>query len=240
LKRAEFLPIAGNPRTDWCWRTEPEARLGGRSIPYARGRVLGGCSSINAMIYMRGQARDFDEWAALTDDDAWGWEQVLPWFKRSEDHWRGGDTSRGSVAITSACAADAPLIAPCYLSTPQDRKVAADALRLTRHIASMPALAPYHPAEYVPGANYQSDEELANAAGAVGTTIFHPVGTCKMGRADDPNAVVDPSLRLRGIGRLRVIDASIMPTITSGNTNAPTVMIAEKGAEYMRAERRRT
>ena len=485
-----YLYCIGNPRTDWCFRTQAEEGLGGRSILYARGRVLGGCSSINAMIYMRGQARDYDEWASLTGDDSWSWEHVLPLFKRSEDHWRGGDTyhgndgelrveeqrlrwdildrfadaaeqagiprsadfntgdntgcgkfevtqrrgvrwnavraflkpalkrpnlrvvtgalidqlsfeqsrvagiefslggepmlasarietvlaagsigsptilqrsgigdarrlgelglesirhvpgvgcnlqdhlqlrsiyqiegirslnmiansrfgqllmgleyawrrggplsmapsqlgaftksepsqatpnleyhvqplsldkfgdplhrfpaftasvcnlrptSRGLVEIVSRAAADAPRIAPHYLSTEEDRKIAIDALRLTRHIVSMPALAPYRPKEYLPGLKYQTDGELALAAGLVGTTIFHPVGTCKMGPAEDPSAVVDERLRVRGVGGLRVVDASIMPTITSGNTNAPTVMIAEKGAEMMRADRR--
>lgn len=486
-----YLYCIGNPRTDWCFRTEEEAGLGGRSILYARGRVLGGCSSINAMIYMRGQSRDYDEWAGLCGDDSWNWQQVLPLFKRSEDHWRGGDafhgsggelrveeqrlrwdildrfadaaeqagiprtadfntgdnsgsgkfevtqrrgwrwsaakaflrpvqkrsnlrvvtgalidrlsfagtkvtgvefvleneklhasarietilatgaigsptilqrsgigdtsrlealgvqaihhlpgvgqnlqdhlqlrsiyqtqgirslnniansvfgkmmmgleyawrrggplsmapsqlgafakscaaqttanleyhvqplsldkfgdplhrfpaftasvcnlrpTSRGNVEIASTLAQDAPRIAPGYLSTAEDRKVAADALRLTRHIVSMPALSPYHPTEYLPGLQYQTDDELATAAGMVGTTIFHPVGTCKMGNNEDAFAVVDSRLRVRGVGGLRVVDASIMPTITSGNTNAPTIMIAEKGAEMIRADRNR-
>ena len=485
-----YLYCIGNPRTDWCFRTEVEPGLGGRSIDYARGRVLGGCSSINGMIYMRGQTRDYDEWADLTGDASWRWDRVLPLFKRSEDHWRGGDdyhgrggelrveqqrlrwdildrfadaaeqagiprsadfntgdnfgsgkfevtqrlgvrlnaakaflrpvirrsnlrvvthasidrlsvagrrvtgiefslggetlraaarletilsagaigspaimlrsgignaselaqlgieslchlpgvgenlqdhlqlrsiyqveglrslnklansrigrmrmgleyllrrrgplsmapsqlgvfaksngseatsnleyhvqplsldkfgdplhtfpaftasvcnlrpTSRGVVKLASRDPAVAPRIAPRYLSTDPDRKVAADSLRLTRRIASMPALAPYRPSEYLPGLDYQSDSELAAAAGLVGTTIFHPVGTCKMGRTNDSGAVVDTRLRVLGVSGLRVIDASVMPTITSGNTNAPTVMIAEKGAEMMREERR--
>jgi choline dehydrogenase len=485
-----YLYCIGNPRTDWCYRTQADEGLGGRSILYARGRVLGGSSSINAMIYMRGQARDYDEWARLTGDDTWCWEQVLPRFKSSEDHWRGGDashgsggelrveeqrlswdildrfadaaeqagiprtpdfntgdntgtgkfevtqrrgvrwnaskaflrpalkrgnlrvvtgalidklsfegtrvsgvefqldgeplqasarietvlaagsvgspailqrsgighaqrlselgidshchlpgvgsnlqdhlqlravfkiegirtlnksansyfgqmmmgmeylwrrggplsmapsqlgaftksdasqatpnleyhvqplsldkfgdplhrfpaftasvcnlrpTARGCIEIASRSVWDAPRIAPHYLSTHQDRKIAADALRLTRHIVSMPALAPYKPNELLPGLQYQTDEELAVAAGIVGTTIFHPVGTCKMGRDGDLDAVVDTRLRVRGVSGLRVVDASIMPTITSGNTNAPTMMIAEKGAEMIRADRR--
>ncbi len=485
-----YLYCIGNPRTDWCYRTQAEEGLGGRSILYARGRVLGGSSSINAMIYMRGQTRDYDEWARLSGDDSWRWDHVLPLFKRSEDHWRGGDahhgsggelrveeqrlrwdildrfadaaeqagiprtrdfntgdntgsgkfevtqrrgvrwnavkaflrpalkrpnlrivtgalidrlsfegsrvsgvefslggetlrasprietvlaagsigspailqrsgigdaaklatlgiatkvdlpgvganlqdhlqlrsiyqvegirslnllansrfgqmlmgmeymwrrggplsmapsqlgvftksdpsqptpnleyhvqplsldkfgdplhrfpaftasvcalrpTSRGSVAIVSRNAADAPHIAPRYLSTESDRKVAADALRLTRSIVAMPALAPYKPREHLPGPQYQSDDELALAAGLVGTTIFHPVGTCRMGRADDASAVVDTRLRVRGISGLRIADASIMPTITSGNTNAPTLMIAEKAAGMIREDRR--
>jgi choline dehydrogenase len=484
-----YLYCIGNSRTDWCYHTQAEAGLGGRSILYARGRVLGGSSSINAMIYMRGQARDYDEWAHLTGDDSWRWEDVLPIFKRSEDHWRGGDgfhgrggelrveqqrlrwdildrfaeaaeqagipptddfntgnnhgsgkfevtqrrgvrwnavkaflrpalkrpnlhvvtdalidrltfagsrvtgiefsrggeslhaaasietvlaagsigspailqrsgigdaeqllalgiepcchlpgvgrnlqdhlqlrsiyqvegirslnqianslfgrammgleyawrrggplsmapsqlgvfaksghaqespnlqyhvqplsldkfgaplhrfpaftasvcnlrpTSRGFVTITSRDAAEAPRIAPCYLSTDEDRKIATDALRLTRHIVAMPALARHRPKEFLPGPQYQTDTQLAEAAGLVGTTIFHPVGTCKMGTTNDPTAVVDTRLRVRGVSALRIVDASIMPTITSGNTNAPTVMIAEKGAAMIRADR---
>jgi choline dehydrogenase len=485
-----YLYCIGNPRTDWCFRTQAEEGLGGRSIGYARGRVLGGCSSINAMVYMRGQSRDYDEWARLTGDESWSWNEVLPLFKRSEDHWRGADahhgrggelrveeqrlrwdildrfadaaeeagiprtadfntgdntgsgkfevtqrrgvrwnavkaflrpvlarsnlriitgalidrlsfeqlratgvefslgaerlhaaarietvlaagsigspailqrsgigdghrlralgiepirhlpgvgfnlqdhlqlrsiyqvegirslnglanspfgriwmgleyawrrggplsmapsqlgaftrsdesqstcnleyhvqplsldkfgdplhrfpaftasvcnlrpSSRGSVQIATRDAADPPVISPRYLSTEEDRRIAADSLRLTRRIVSMPALAPYRPKEHLPGPQYQTDDELVVAAGIVGATIFHPVGTCKMGRADDPNAVVDERLRLRGLSGLRVVDASIMPTITSGNTNAPTVMIAEKGAEMIREDRR--
>jgi choline dehydrogenase len=106
-------------------------------------------------------------------------------------------------------------------------------LRLTRRIVGMPALAPYSPREVRPGAQYQSDEELARLAGDIGTTIFHPVGTCKMGRADDALAVVDARLRVHGVAALRVADASVMPTITSGNTNAPALMIAERAAEWM-------
>jgi choline dehydrogenase len=142
------------------------------------------------------------------------------------------------VRIKSADPRAHPAINPRYLSTPGDRKVAADALRLTRRIASQPAFARYQPEEFKPGAALQSDDELAKAAGDVGTTIFHPVGTCKMSPASDASAVVDSRLRVHGIGRLRVVDASIMPTITSGNTNSPTVMIAERGAEMIRADRR--
>jgi choline dehydrogenase len=129
-----------------------------------------------------------------------------------------------------------PVIAPNYLSTDEDRKVAADALRLTRKIVASPALKPYSPNEYKPGKQYQSDEELIKAAGDIGTTIFHPVGTCKMGCADDPMAVLDSQLRVRGIHHLRVVDASAMPTITSGNTAAPTMMIAQRAVELLTGE----
>ena len=484
-----YLFCIGNPRTDWCFRTEPEPGLNGRSILYARGRVLGGCSSINAMIYMRGQARDYDRWARLTGDSSWAWEQVLPVFKRSEDYWRGADdahgaggelrvepqrlrwdildrfadaaeqagiprtqdfnrgnnfgvgrfevnqrrgvrwnarkaflrpvtrrpnltivtgalidrlsfqgkrvagvefwldgqkrhatsrletvlaagsigtpnilersgigagarlralgiapvcdspgvganlqdhlqlrtifkvqgikclnmmanslwgkfrmgveyallrsgplsmapsqlgafaksadgqetpnleyhvqplsldkfgdplhgfpaftasvcdlqpTSRGSVHIAAPDPLAAPKIAPCYLATDTDRRTAAAALKLTRRIVAMPALAPHRPQEYLPGVKFQTDAELATAAGSIGTTIFHPVGTCKMGADDDPAAVVDARLRVRGVAGLRVVDASVMPMITAGNTNAPTVMIAEKGSDMIRQDR---
>lgn len=147
-------------------------------------------------------------------------------------------TSRGFVTISNRDPAAPPRIAPCYLSTDTDRKIAAESLRLTQKIVFMPALAPYRPFEYLPGPQYQTDDELVTAAGLVGTTIFHPIGTCKMGRADDDSAVVDSRLRVRGVYGLRVIGASIMPTITSGNTNAPTVMIAEKGAMMLREDRR--
>jgi len=142
-------------------------------------------------------------------------------------------TSRGSVRIRSGKFEDAPAIAPNYLSTPEDRKVAADSLRVTRRIVAQPALAKYQPKEWKPGLQYQSDEELARLAGDIATTIFHPVGTTKMGRDDDPMAVLDSRLRVRGIAGLRVVDAGAMPTITSGNTNSPVLMMAEKAAEWI-------
>src|SRR6185503_6640150 len=121
-------------------------------------------------------------------------------------------------------------IAPNYLSTAADQEIAVRSLRLTRRIVTgSRALAKHEPEEFLPGPAFQTDEDLVRAAGNVGTTIFHPVGTCRMGRADDASAVVDSTLRVRGIEALRVIDAAVMPTITSGNTNSPTVMIAERG-----------
>ena len=143
-------------------------------------------------------------------------------------------TSRGSIHIRSADPADKPVIAPNYLATDEDRKVAADSLRVTRRLMSQPALAPFRPEEYLPGPVIGDDaESLAKAAGDIGTTIFHPVGTAKMGLASDPMAVVDERLRVICIDGLRVADASVMPTITSGNTNTPTLMIAEKGARMI-------
>jgi choline dehydrogenase len=486
-----YLHCIGNPRTDWLYSTQADAGLGGRSLIYPRGKVLGGSSSINGMIYMRGQAGDYDHWADLTDDASWRWDKVLPLFKQSEDYyggasenhgvggeWRvekqrlswdilnafrdaaqqvgipktsdfnGGDnsgsayfdvnqrrgirwntskaflkpaarrpnltimtgchverllletaetgprcsgivftgggtqwqatakretlltagaigspqllqlsgigpagllrehgitpvldspgvggnlqdhlqlrmvykvqgvktlnvmasnivgkmqiglqyalfqsgpmsmapsqlgafaksdpqqatpnlqyhvqplsldkfgeplhafpaftasvcnlrpTSRGHVHIASADSYAAPKIVPNYLSTEQDRTVAADALRLTRAIAAAPALKKFAPEEYKPGVQFQSQEELAQAASQIGTTIFHPVGTCRMGLASDASSVVDSTLRVIGVAGLRVVDASIMPYITSGNTNSPTVMIAEKAAQMIHA-----
>jgi choline dehydrogenase len=144
--------------------------------------------------------------------------------------------SRGSVRIGSPEPDAPPQIRPNYLATEGDRMVAADAIRLTRRIVAAPALARFRPQEFRPGVEFQSADELAAAASAIGTTIFHPVGTCRMGA--DPGAVVDDRLRLGGIAGLRVADASIMPTITSGNTNAPVIMIAEKAADMIRADRR--
>jgi len=135
------------------------------------------------------------------------------------------------VRIRSAEADQAPAIAPNYLSTDDDRTVAADAIRTTRRLMKQQALAKYHPQEYLPGPSVGDDDaSLAKAAGDIGTTIFHPVGTAKMGAMSDASAVVDERLRFHGIEGLRVADASVMPTITSGNTNTPTAMIAEKGA----------
>jgi choline dehydrogenase len=158
---------------------------------------------------------------------------AFPAFTASVCHLR--PTSRGHVRIVSADSYAAPSIAPHYLSTAEDRKTAAAALALTRRIVAAPALQAYAPEELKPGLHCRTEEELAQAAGAIGTTIFHPVGTCKMGRADDPTAVVDSSLRVIGVHGLRVVDAAIMPNITSGNTNSPTMMIAEKAAGLIHA-----
>lgn len=141
--------------------------------------------------------------------------------------------SRGSVHLRSPDFRRQPAIAPNYLSAEADKKVAAEAIRLTRQIAAQPALAAFRPEEFKPGPAMQSEAELVRAAGDIGATIFHPVGTCRMGA--DPAAVVDPELRLRGLAGLRIADASIMPTITSGNTNSPTLMIAEKAAALIKA-----
>jgi len=484
-----YLFLIGNPRADWLFKTEPSPGLNGRSLLYPRGKVLGGCSAINGMIYMRGQAQDYDRWAQ-TGLPGWGWSDVLPYFKRHEDHFGGandmhgaggelrveeqrlrwdildrfrdaaeeagipkiddfnrgdnegssyfhvnqrkglrwsaargfidpiknrpnltiltkaeatrilfdqrrasglefrhngtltrasarkkvvltagavatpkllmlsgigdgaqlqtfgistrhhnaavgknlqdhlqlrpiykvqnartlnGDyknlfkrammgvdfvlrrrgpltmapsqlgvfakssqrfetanlefhvqplslekfgeglhpfpaitasvcnlrpTSIGEIRLGSADPFAAPLIDPNYLSTEDDRQVAVDSLRLVRRIIGGKALAPFQPEEYKPGAHIVSDEEIAKSAGDVGTTIFHPVGTAKMGPDSDPTAVVDGRLNVIGFEGLAVADASVMPSITSGNTNAPTLMIAEKGAEMMLADAR--
>jgi choline dehydrogenase len=484
-----YLYCINNPRTDWCFKTEPEPGLNNRSILYARGRGLGGSTLINAMLYLRGQQRDYDSWSEATGDAGWGWNNVFDIFRRVEDHWggasanhgasgewrverqrlrwdildrfaeaaaqagipptrdfNGGDNfgassfevnqkrglrwssargfldpvrdrpnlkivtgalsdrvliengratgvafrlgeescfagsrietvlasgsigspailqrsgvgdpallaalgipvvhalpgvgqnlqdhlqlrsvfkvsgvktlndqahslwgkawmglefalfrrgpltmapsqlglfaysspevatpdleyhvqplsldkfgdpvhrfsaftasvcnlrpqSRGEIRIRDADPASAPKIAPNYLSCESDREIAVRSLRLTRKIVAQPALAPFRPVEYLPGADFTSDEQLAHAAGNIGTTIFHPVGTCRMGRPGDPLAVTDPQLRVVGVEGLRVVDASIMPNITSGNTSSPTIMIADRGAELIRAAR---
>jgi choline dehydrogenase-like flavoprotein len=150
-------------------------------------------------------------------------------------------TSRGKLALKSADPAAAPAIHPNYLATPEDKRVAADSIRVTRKIVAQPALKPYSPVEYLPGPQVRDDDEagLVRAAGDIGTTIFHPVGTARMGRADDARAVVDARLKVIGIDGLRVADASVMPSITSGNTNSPTMMIAEKGAAMILQDAKR-
>jgi len=148
-------------------------------------------------------------------------------------------TSRGFMRLKSTDPTDKPAIQPNYLSTDDDRRVAADSIRVTRRIVSQPALKPFQPVEFLPGdTGGDDDESLLKAAGDIGTTIFHPVGTAKMGLPSDPMAVVDERLRVYGLERIRVVDASVMPTITSGNTNSPTVMIAEKGAAMIREDAR--
>ena len=147
-------------------------------------------------------------------------------------------TSRGTVQIRSADYRQAPAIAPNYLSTDEDRQVAADSLRLTRRIVAQPALARFAPEEYKPGVQFQTDEELARLAGDIATTIFHPVGTARMGADGDAMAVVDSHLKVRGVRGLRVVDAGAMPTITSGNTNSPTLMMAEKAAGWILEDNR--
>jgi choline dehydrogenase len=144
-------------------------------------------------------------------------------------------TSRGSVRLRSADVADAPRIAPNYLATEEDRRVAADSLRVTRRIVAQPALAPFSPEEHLPGARFTRDEDLVREGGNIANTIFHPVGTVRMGGPGDATALLDSHLRFRGVRGLRVVDASIMPTITSGNTNSPTLMIAEKAARWIKA-----
>ena len=150
-------------------------------------------------------------------------------------------TSRGALTLKSADPAKSPAISPNYLSTPEDQQVAADSIRVTRGIVRQPALQKYSPVEYLPGDSTGDDDEagLIKAAGDIGTTIFHPVGTARMGRDDDTRAVVDARLKVIGMERLRVVDASVMPSITSGNTNSPTMMIAEKASAMILEDQKR-
>jgi choline dehydrogenase len=144
-------------------------------------------------------------------------------------------TSRGTVHAANPDFRAAPAIDPNYLATPEDRHVAVEAIRLARRVVAAAPLRRYEPEEFMPGPELKSDAELVTAAGNIGTTIFHPVGTCRMGT--DPHAVVDSRLRVRGLRGARVVDASIMPTITAGNTNSPVLMIAEKGSRMILEDR---
>jgi choline dehydrogenase len=170
--------------------------------------------------------------------DKWG-EGLHPFPAFTASVCNVRPSSRGHVHAASPDPAVPPVIQPNYLSTDEDRRVATDSLKLTRRIVAHPPLAPFRPQEYKPGSHLTSDDELVRAAGDIGTTIFHPVGTARMGPDHDPMAVLDERLRVRGIQGLRVIDASAMPRITSGNTNSPTVMIGEKGAEMVLQDNRR-
>jgi choline dehydrogenase-like flavoprotein len=169
--------------------------------------------------------------------DAWG-AGLHPFAAFTASVCNLRPSSRGSVHAVSTDPAAAPEIRPNYLSTEEDRRVAVDALRLTRKIVSQAPLTPYHPEEYVPGLAAHTDADLLKAAGDLGTTIFHPVGTVRMGPDHESGAVLDERLRVRGVAGLRVIDASAMPRITSGNTNSPVIMIAEKGAAMILEEAR--
>jgi choline dehydrogenase len=142
-------------------------------------------------------------------------------------------TSRGTVHIRDADMNTPPDIQPNYLATQADQKVAADSIRLARGIMAQAAMQRYAPEEFKPGPQFETDAQLIAAAGDIGSTIFHPVGTCKMGDASDSMAVVNDRLQVHGLQNLRVVDASIMPTITSGNTNAPVLMIAERAAAWI-------
>src|SRR6266478_2567183 len=279
---------------NWMYQTEPEPGLDGRQVFQPRGKVLGGSSSINGLLYVRGQHEDYDRWRQH-GNAGWGYEDVLPYFKKAENQQRGADKyhgaggplpltiaagtsgaffktnprlaspdiqihflpfstdkmgeklhalsgftasvcqlrpeSRGSLRIKSADPSVPPEIRINYLATETDRRAFIDGIRILRNILAAPALKAYAVEEVDPGAKTVSDEDILGFCRRTGSTVYHPTSTCRMG--NDPLAVVDQRLRVRGIEGLRVVDASIMPELMSGNTNAPTIMIAEKASDMI-------
>ena len=222
-----FGKTFADPSVNWCYQTEPDPGAADRRVFWPRGKVMGGSSSINGMVYIRGQAEDFDHWRQL-GNTGWSFEDVLPYFRRSEHQVRGADAFHGMGGP--------PAVHPNYLASETDQRTIVAGLKLCRQILENPHLKPFIASEFQPGPAVESDEQLLDYARRRGGTVYHPTSTCKMG--GDPLAVVDAELRVHGIGGLRVADASIMPTVVSGNTNAATIMIGEKAADLLREERR--
>ena len=218
-----FGKTFADPSVNWCYQTEPDPGAADRRVFWPRGKVLGGSSSINGMVYIRGQAEDFDHWRQL-GNTGWSFEDVLPYFRRSEHQVRGADAFHGMGGP--------PAVHPNYLASETDQRTIVAGLKLCRQILENPHLKPFIASEFQPGPAVESDEQLLDYARRRGGTVYHPTSTCKMG--GDPLAVVDAELRVHGIGGLRVADASIMPTVVSGNTNAATIMIGEKAADMVR------
>ena len=204
-----FGKTFADPSVNWCYQTEPDPGAADRRVFWPRGKVLGGSSSINGMVYIRGQAEDFDHWRQL-GNTGWSFEDVLPYFRRSEHQVRGADAFHGMGGP--------PAVHPNYLASETDQRTIVAGLKLCRQILENPHLKPFIASEFQPGPAVESDEQLLDYARRRGGTVYHPTSTCKMG--GDPLAVVDAELRVHGIGGLRVADASIMPTVVSGNTNA--------------------
>ena len=218
-----FGKTFADPSVNWCYQTEPDPGAADRRVFWPRGKVMGGSSSINGMVYIRGQAEDFDHWRQL-GNTGWSFEDVLPYFRRSEHQVRGADAFHGMGGP--------PAVHPNYLASETDQRTIVAGLKLCRQILENPHLKPFIASEFQPGPAVESDEQLLDYARRRGGTVYHPTSTCKMG--GDPLAVVDAELRVHGIGGLRVADASIMPTVVSGNTNAATIMIGEKAADMVR------
>ena len=218
-----FGKTFADPSVNWCYQTEPDPGAADRRVFWPRGKVLGGSSSINGMVCIRGQAEDFDHWRQL-GNTGWSFEDVLPYFRRSEHQVRGADAFHGMGGP--------PAVHPNYLASETDQRTIVAGLKLCRQILENPHLKPFIASEFQPGPAVESDEQLLDYARRRGGTVYHPTSTCKMG--GDPLAVVDAELRVHGIGGLRVADASIMPTVVSGNTNAATIMIGEKAADMVR------
>ena len=237
-----FAKLIDNPAANWCYRAEPDEGSGGRTIPIPRGRVLGGSSSINGLVFVRGQRLDYDTWAQL-GNRGWSYDDILPLFRRMEhfesgaDEWRAqGGPLRVSEVPDESPFYDALFRAGVEAGLPHnpDYNGEVDSVRWVRRIVGASAMDDFRDFEMKPGPEVESDDEIVEWIRATAQTAFHPVGTCKMGQ--DPMAVVDERLRVRGMESLRIADGSIMPTLVSGNTNAACIMIGEKASEMMLAD----
>ncbi len=253
----ECLELIGS-EVDWGYFSESEPYLNDRKMFCSRGKVLGGSSSINAMVYVRGNPHDYDHWQEL-GNPGWSYHNVLPYFKKSEHSSRGADAYHGmngelsvtdptapatiSQKFVDACVAlgygynpdfkDTPMIWLNHLQSQSDVQKLVAGVKLMRQLFDNSAFDEFRGEEIAPSAQVQSDAALVAYIRAYCNTGYHFVGTCKMGTA--PMAVVDPELRVHGVEGLRVVDASIMPTLITGHTNAPTIMIGEKAADLIKA-----
>lgn len=242
------------PSINYDFETSPEPLMNNREMYWPRGKTLGGSSSVNAMCYIRGNPANYDNWAK-NGARGWDWQSVLPYFKKSENNTRGSSIyhgrkklfghgftihfcnlypkSRGSISLVKENKQTKLKINVNYLQEESDLAPMIAGYKWSQKVATIGPLGKYSSA-FIPQNDLQTDAEIIEYIKENAESVYHPVGTCKMGAVDDPTSVVDSHLKVIGVARLRVVDASIMPTIIGGNTNAPTIMIAEKAADLIK------